>query len=113
MASFSSRVLVQARAYIGQTVILSTIQKKHLLHRLRILSGRHSGYTRVYFYRYYSGKWNYYTYVNAPNAASGSNTTYTSRYRLPYARAWYVRAYHPGDAINAATWGPVKQFTVR
>ncbi len=113
MASSSSRVLVQARAYMGQTVIPSTIQKNTYFTAYGSLSVRHSGYTRVYFYRYYSGKWNYYTYVNAPNAASGSNTTYTSRYRLPYAGSWYVRAYHPGDAINAATWSPVKQFTVR
>ena len=73
MISSSSRVLVHALAYMGQTVIPSTKQKNTYFTAYGPLSGRHSGYKRVYLYRYYSGKWNYYTYVSAPNAASGSH----------------------------------------
>ncbi len=112
-AATSPKVLVQARAYLSQPVTPSTVYKNTSFATSGYLKPYHSGYTRLYFYRYYSGKWNYYTKVNAPNAKYNvSITKYTLSYKLPYAGSWYVRAYH-SDGNHAATWSPVKRFSVK
>ncbi len=112
-AAASPKVLVKARAWLSQPVTPSTVYKNKYFTTYGYLAPYHSGYTRLYFYRYYGGKWNYYTYVWAPNAKYSALTSkYTKNYKLPYAGYWYVRAYH-ADANHAPTWGPVKVFSVK
>lgn len=74
---------------------------------------RHSGYTRLYFYRYLSGKWRLYRYRYARDYNYSTYTRYSLKYRLAYSGRWLVKAYHPPDANHLATWSRYRIFTVR
>ncbi len=112
IASISPKALVQARAYLTQPVTPTAVNKNISFTTYGNLKPYPSGYTKLYFYRYYSGALRYYTAVNATNASYSGYTRYSLSYKLPYAGSWYVRAYH-AHANHAATWSPIKQFTVR
>ncbi len=110
--TYSPKALVQSRAYLPQPVTPSTAYRNYYFTTYGYLAPYHSGYTRLYFYLYYSGSYRYYTYVDAPNAAYSSYTRYARTYRLPYAGYWFVAAYH-ADSNHAATWSPIRYFYVR
>ncbi len=59
---------------------------------------------RIYKYRYVSGKWRAYGYVNARAYNYGTFTKYSVSLRLPYAGRWRLRALALGDVGHVATW---------
>lgn len=77
------------------------------------LKPRHYGYNvRLYFYRYYRGRWRYVTRRYARSYNYGTYTRYRLALRLGYAGRYRVRAYH-SDASHAATTSSYRYFLVR
>ncbi len=58
---------------------------------------------RVYKYRYVSGHWVSYGYVNARAYNYSTYTKCAATLRLPYAGTWRLRTYH-ADSGHAAAW---------
>jgi hypothetical protein len=110
--STSSDVLARVGAYLPKPVAPSVVRRGASFTTYGYLKPRHTGSTKLYFYRKVGHRWVKYRVVGARNAAYSTYTKYSVRYRLPYAGAWRVRAYH-ADADHAATWSPIKSFTVR
>lgn len=59
---------------------------------------------RIYLYRYVSGAWKAYGFVNAKASNYSTYTKYTASVKFAYAGKWRVRAYHPAEALHAASW---------
>ncbi len=77
------------------------------------LKPRHSGKpVKMYFQRYYKGKWRHYTtrYASAYNYSSYSRVK--ARYAIPYKGRWRVRAYHD-DGGHLPTYSSWRYVTVR
>ena len=77
------------------------------------LKPRHSGKpVKMYFQRYYKGKWRHYRtrYASAYNYSSYSRVK--ARYAIPYKGRWRVRAYHD-DGGHLPTYSSWRYVTVR
>ena len=59
---------------------------------------------RIYRYRYTSGGWRRYGYVNARAYDYHGYTRFACSVALPYRGRWCLRAYAPADSGHAATW---------
>ncbi len=110
-------MLVKSRAYLTRPATnRSTIYKNTYFNVYGYLAPLHSGYTRLYFYRYDASKKKYVYYTShwaANSKYSAGYAKYTKNYiKLPYAGYWYVRAYH-GDWNHAPTWSPAKFIYVK
>lgn len=71
------------------------------------LKPRHAsgGYpVRIYRYRYVSGHWKSYGFVNAKASNYSTYTRYSRSIKLPYRGKWKVRAYAPADSGHSAAW---------
>jgi len=78
-----------------------------------LLGPRHSGSTRIYFWRKTSsGAWASIGFRDATNAPYHGVTRYRLVHRLPTAGKYRIRAYH-GDGDHAPTSSPWRYFTVR
>jgi hypothetical protein len=90
----------------------STARRNRRFYVYGYLSPRHSGSTRLYFYRKVGRRWRYYTRLNARNYDYKTYTRYRLAYRLRYAGYYRVRAYH-GESNGAATYSAMHTFRVR
>lgn len=100
-------VYVLPRIYVGKPVAPTTMShtKSHTIYgylKPRHLEGTYP--VRIYKYRYVSGKWRSYGYVNMSASNYSTYTKYSGSVRLPYAGKWRVRSYAPADSGHAATW---------
>jgi hypothetical protein len=64
-------------------------------------------------YRYQAGVWVYVKTAYATNRDYSTYTRYAAATPFAARGAWRVRAYHPADSSNAATYSGWKYFTVR
>ncbi len=110
--SRSAGVLVKVRAYLSQPVAPAEVTKGTAFTVYGYLKPYHSGTTRLQFFRYVNGAWQFYTGLDAPNGAYNGYTKYSKSVSLPYSGRWYVRAYH-SDADHAPTYSPIREFAVR
>jgi hypothetical protein len=67
---------------------------------------------RILCYRLRSGTWVLKLTVNAANLNYSTYSKYRARFALPSAGRWRVRAYHPADALHAATKSTYRYLTV-
>ena len=67
---------------------------------------------KLQFYHSVTGNWVYVKTVAATNADHSTYTRYAASTALSSKGSWQVRAYHPADATNAATYSAWKTFTV-
>lgn len=112
-AATSPGVFVKAKAYLTQPVTPDIVTKNTAFTTHGYLEPRHSGRTRLYFYRYRNGAYRLYKYVNATNSDYDTDTMmYTLRHKLPYAGKWRVKAFHK-DASHAASWSSERAFVVK
>jgi len=74
-----------------------------------------SGKVRIYAYRKASNGKYYYkaSFAASYSYYSVSKTRYRAGIKLPYRGSWRIRAYHPADTRNAATWGGYDYLTVK
>jgi len=113
-SAVSNDVTVSARCYLGRPwLVRSTPIHNRGFYVFGYLRPRHYGYNvRLYFYRYYRGRWRYVT-VRYPRSYNWRTyTRYRLVHRLRYAGRYRVRAYH-SDAGHAATWSVWRYFWVR
>ncbi len=106
---------VTPKAYVGNPVAPTYARRNVAFTTYGYLKPRHtagSACVRIYKYRYVSGRWRAYGYVNAKASNYSSYSKYAVSMRLPYAGRWRLRAYH-GDSGHAATWSGYKYVTVR
>lgn len=111
----SAEVLVQSRASLTQPTLLPTSPRRNTnFNTSGALRPRHvaANSTKLYFYRKVLGRWRHYKWVAAGLTNFPTYTRYSATTKLPYAGAWYVKAYH-ADASHAATWSSPRYFTVR
>ncbi len=102
----SAAKAVTPKAYVGNPVAPTTMSKTKYYTVYGYLKPRHtagSACVRIYKYRYVSGRWRAYGYVNAKASNYSSYSKYAVSMRLPYAGRWRLRAYH-GDSGHAASW---------
>lgn len=59
---------------------------------------------RIYRWRLVSGRWKSYGYVSATASDYSSYSRYSANLKLSARGRWRIRAYHPADGMNAATW---------
>jgi len=113
--------VISVRAYLSRPwTYPSTVRRGSRFYVFGYLKPRHSGYTRLYFYRLVTYRragrtyrtWRYYTYRYARNYNYSSYTRYKLAFALRYPGYYYVRAYHY-DGSHAATWGPTRVFYAR
>jgi hypothetical protein len=109
LAGFSSVVKVSVKAKVSTPVAPSKMYVSRSKGVYGFLEPRHaagSSVVRIYRYRYVSGRWKKYGYVNAKAADYGPTaTTYSASFRFPYKGRWRLRAYH-SDSGHAASWSP-------
>lgn len=98
----SGTLFVRARAKVGNPVAPSTVYRNRRFTTYGSLSPAHAVGTtvRVYKYRYVSGVWKAYGYVNAKTVSASK---YSISMTLPYAGRWRLRAYH-SDGGHYATY---------
>lgn len=107
-----ARASVRARAWLSTPVAPRRVRAKTRFAVYGFLKPRHSGSTRLYFYRKVGRKYAYYRSFWAANANCSTYTKYMLRLRLPYKTSWYVRARH-SDPGHASTWSGKRSFLVR
>ncbi len=110
--SMSPPITLMCQAYLRQPNAPSVVRRYRTFTVYGYLKPRHSGYTRLYFQRYYRRAWRNYRWVNARNYNYASYTKYVLRYRVPYAGPWRVRAYH-SDAGHLAMYSTWERFRAR
>ena len=76
------------------------------------LKPRHTGTTKVYFYRKVGSKLKLYRWLSAGNHDYHGYTKYTLSATLPTKGTWVVKAYH-ADAGHRATWSAGQTFKVK
>ncbi len=108
----SPAVSVRARVRLWRPAVPTRVKRAVRFTVSGHLRPRHSGITRLRFYRYEKGRWKLYRSVRARNVPHGARTGYKLRYKLPRAVRWYVRAHH-ADASHAPTQSPARRFVVR
>lgn len=112
-ASQSSGTTVWCRAYLGRPWTVSWRPlRRSWFYTYGYLKPRHTGYTRLYFYRKVRGRWRYVTYRSATNYAYSSYTRYRLKWRAMYPGWWYVRARHY-DGDHLLTYSSKRAFYVR
>jgi hypothetical protein len=67
---------------------------------------------RILCYKLRSGTWVLKLTVNAANLNYSTYSKYRARFALPSAGRWRLRAYHPADALHAATKSAYRYLTV-
>ncbi len=90
------------------------------LHLPRLPQAKHAAGTkpvRIKAYRYSGGKYRYKKtyYAKAYDYRSGGTTytKYSVKIKLPRTGRWRLKAYHPEDSLNAATYSGYKYVRVR
>lgn len=99
-------VWVSVKAWVGNPAAPTTMYVNKAASVWALLKPQHSAGSypvRIYKYRYVSGTWKSYGYVNAKAANYSSYTRATASVKLPYRGRWRLRAYH-SDAGHLATY---------
>lgn len=76
----------------------------------RHVSGAYA--VRIYRWKRVSGAWKPYGYINARARDAYGESTYYANVSFPSTGTWRIRAYHPADSKNAATWSGSRYATV-
>lgn len=97
---------VSARRYGTRSYTLSGLL------RPGINDGDPAATVRVYLWRYTSGRWKAAGYRTAKAAGVGGSSTYSTKYKFPYAGKWRLQAYH-SDAGHLTTRGLYSYLTVK
>jgi basic membrane protein A len=116
-ASVNSSVMfkVVPKAYVGPVggsrygarsyTLYGTLKPKHANHTKPVL---------VYRWQRVAGHWKKYgTHLHATVHDRGSFMRYEVKYRFPHKGTWQLRAYHPADSGQAATWGGYSELKVK
>ncbi|MFA5844355.1 MAG: YCF48-related protein [Coriobacteriia bacterium] len=106
-SSASNYVKVTPVAYVGNPVAPSTMYRSRYYTVYGYLKPRHGSGTypvRIYKWRKVSGVWRSYGNTTARASNYSTYSKYAASISLTYAGAWRLRAYHPADAGQRATW---------
>lgn len=68
---------------------------------------------RIYKYRYVSGDWKSYGYVNAKASNYSTYTKYSKTFSLPYKGKWRLRAVAPADSAHVIARSSYDYVTVK
>ena len=102
----SATKITSVRAYLSTPIAPTSARRAVGFTTYGYLKPKHpsGGYpVRIYRYRYVSGKWKSYGYVNARAYNYSTYTKYSVSIKLPYSGRWRLRAYH-ADSGHAASW---------
>ena len=94
-------------AYVSTPVAPSSMSKTKSYSVYGYLKPRHTAGTypvRVYEWRYVSGQWKSYGYVNARASDYSTYTKYSVSIRLATAGQWRIRAFAPSDGGQTEAW---------
>ena len=111
----SSVVSVAVQVYLSTPTWSSTVhvnQKTTFAGYLKPLHAAGAKSVQLQFYRRVSGNWVHVKTVKATNSNYSTYTRYAASTSLASKGSWRVRAYHPADATNAATYSGWKTFKV-
>jgi beta propeller repeat protein len=114
LPALSSKVLVWPRVYLTTPVAPATVNRGTYFTTSGYLKPHHASGTspvKLQFFRAeLQAEGTYVWTLRKTVSALASDYSTYSRYRaltsLPYAGKWMVRAWHPGDALNAKTFSP-------
>jgi len=107
---------------VAPKVYLSTPSTPSHAHRGRsfttsaYLKSRHAAGTKPVKFYYYRWNGKSYSYVKSAWATASNYSTYSkvsAKTSLSSTGKWRVRAYHPADSKNSATYGAYRYFTVQ
>ncbi len=111
--SESAEMLVRSRAWLGRPwTYPRTITHQRAFYIFGYVKPRHSGYSRLYFYRKVGGQWRFLTQRPAKNYNYKTYSRYRLRYWVLRRGYYYVRALH-FDTDHYGTYGPARVFFVR
>lgn len=106
-AAVSPSVKVSVKAFVGKPSAPRTVRVRkkftvsgHL--KPRHTSGAYS--VRVYGYNYYRGKWRSAGYIEFKASNHSTYSKYSRSISILDRGRWRLRAYHPSDSKNAASW---------
>jgi subtilisin-like proprotein convertase family protein len=112
-AHASPPILVQATCWMSRPAMKAVVARGSLFTVTGLLKPRHSGKTKLFFYRRIGTRWLKYRTVYATNRNYLSYyTKYTLGCRLLPTGRWYVVPYHC-DGDHGAAYGPKWYFQVR
>jgi hypothetical protein len=114
--ALSSVVSVAVQVYLSTPTCSATVHVKKSTAFAGYLKPQHAAgakSVKLQFYRLVSGNWVYVKTVAATNSAHSTYTRYAASTSLGSKGSWRVRAYHPADATNAATYSAWKTFKVK
>jgi len=103
----TASLYVVPRTHVHTPIAPRTMSRSEYRTVYGYLKPKHTAGTypvRIYKYRYSSGKWKRYGYVNAEASDYGGYTKYKRSIRLPYKGRWRLRAYAPADSGHASAW---------
>jgi VCBS repeat-containing protein len=105
-SAVSDYVRVLPRAKVTPPVAPAMYAKKSAVVKGSLMPRHKSGTrpVRIYKWRYVSGRWKKYGYVNAKVSDSSAGSRYKATVTLPYAGKWRLRAYSVADANHASSW---------
>jgi photosystem II stability/assembly factor-like uncharacterized protein len=106
----------RTRATVGTPAGLpSTMIAKRAYRFTGVLKPQHTGYIRVYAYRWEKQKDGTSKWIRrrAVYAKAIPGQKYSGSISLPYKGRWLIRAYHPLDAAHIASWSGTRRVTVK
>jgi|GEM_PF-6691476 len=106
-------VVAKTKVSLGTPVAPKTMMRTKYYTVYGLLKPRHAARTypvRIYKYRYVSGHWRSYGYVNAKASNYFSYTKYSVKMRLAYKGKWRLRAYAPADSKHLARWSSAYDY---
>jgi hypothetical protein len=116
LASTPTVTSVRPRVFLSAPAASSKMHYRRTYSVSGYIKPRHAAGTRpvrLLAYRYQSGKWVYRRSFYATAYNYSSYTKYKASVKLPYKGRWRIRAYHPSDPLNWATYSGYRYSTVR
>jgi hypothetical protein len=111
-SSLSAPALVRAFAYLPRPSTPSVARRRYRFSVSGILAPRHTGSTRLYFYRRVARRWVLFATTRARNSNYGLVSRYLLSCRIRVAGTFRVRANH-ADADHLSTWSAWRAFIVK
>jgi len=103
----TTNVYATPKTYVSNPIAASKMSHTKTYTVYGYLKPKHTANTypvRIYRWRYVSGAWKAYGYVNAKAYNYSTYTKYSAGVKLAYTGKWKLRAYSPADSGHAATW---------